>query len=253
MTQLTHLTPVQPRFCLNCLSQFDHGLLHFLSHQVIDTPDVFNLGGDDAGAELTFREWEKLIVSPGPIAFLFVVRLDLRFTPNDYDLYKRYRKLLPRHLRNNNILGFTRVDDLPGPVECEITLSDVQTLLNDCQRRHVTFNVPKAEQRGDREQVEQIQDKIMDWMTKMPSKMSWFDRGLAAMRSGVSELSRGTLGHFITRSRRTIGVSPSRCALCVIGAATFIAFLYFYFYQAGTDQSLQSYNLSQANGSDLKR
>ena len=212
---------------------------------------MFNL--DENDAKRRFRKWEQLIVSPGHIAFLFIVRLDERFTSNDYELYKRYRELLPKHLRNNVILGFTRVDDLPGPVECEITLSDVQTLLNDCQRRHVTFNVPKAEQRGDREQVEQIQDKIMDWMTKMPSKMSWFDRGLAAIRSGVSELSRGTLGHFITRSRRTIGVSPSRCALCVIGAATFIAFLYFYFYQAGTDQSLQSYNLSQANGSDLKR
>ena len=176
---MTHLTPVQPRFSLNCLSLFGHSLLHFLPHQVIDTPDVFNLDEDDASAELRFREWEQLIVSPGPIAFLFIVLLDVRVTPNDYQLYKRYQKLLPRHLRNNVILGFTKVDDLPGPAEHEITLSDVQTLLNDCQQRYVTFNVPKVEQRGDREQVEQIQDKIMDWMTEMPSKKCWVNRGLA--------------------------------------------------------------------------
>ena len=156
---------------------------------MIDTPDVFNLGGDDASAERRFREWEQLIVSPGHT--FFIVRLDLRFTPNDYQLYKRYRELLPRHLRNNVILGFTRVGDLPGPVEHEITLSDVQTLLNDCEWRNVTFTVPKAELTGDREQVEQTVEKIMGWMTKMPSKMSWVDRVLARL-SRASWMSLGT-------------------------------------------------------------
>ena len=213
---------------------------------------MFNLDEDDAGAERRFREWEQLIVSPGPIAFLFIVRLDVRFTPSDYQLYKRYRELLPRHLRNNVILGFTRVDNLPGPVEDQITLSSVQTLLSDCQRRYVTFTVPNDELKGDREQVEQIVKEIMDWMTKVPYKMSWVGRALAYLRPGVSWLSR-IIGHFINRIRRAIGVSPCTCVILVIGAAAFVIFLYFYIYHAGTDQSQQSYNSSQANRSDLKK
>ena len=171
---------------------------------------MFNLDEDDAGAERRFREWEQLIVSPGPIAFLFIVRLDVRFTPSDYQLYKRYRELLPRHLRNNVILGFTRVDNLPGPVEEQITLSSVQTFLNDCQRRYVTFTVPKAELAGDREQVEQIVEKIMGWMTKMPSKMSCLDRVLARLMSRASWMSLGT---------RAIAVS---------GTAAFVFFTFIY-------------------------
>lgn len=227
-------------------------LPHCLPHQVIDTPDVFNLDEDDAGAKRRFREWEQQIVSPGPIAFLFIVRLDERFTSNDYELYKRYRELLPKHLRNNVILGFTKVDNLPGPVEDQITLSSVKTLLSDCQRRYVTFTVPKDELTGDQTQVEQIVEVIMDWMTKMPYKMSWVDCGLAYLRSGVSWLSRIN-GHFTNRIRRAIGVSPSTCVILVIGAAAFLIFLYFYIYHAGTDQSQQSYNSSQANRSDLKK
>ena len=214
---------------------------------------MFNL--DENDAKRRFRKWEQLIVSPGHIAFLFIVRLDERFTSNDYELYKRYRELLPKHLRNNVILGFTRVDDLPGPVEDQITLSSVKTLLSDCQQRYVTFTVPRDELTGDQAQVEQTVEEIMDWMTKMtkiPSKISWVDRCVAYLMSGVSRLSRIN-GHFTNRIRRAIGVSPSTCVILVIGAAAFLIFLYFYVYHAGTDQSQQSYNSSQANRSDLKK
>ena len=84
-------------------------------------------------------------------------RLDVRFTPNDYQLYKRYRELLPEPLKNNVILGFTRVDNLPGPVEDQITLSSVKSLISDCKGRYVTFRAPSDGQ---------IVDKIIGWITE---------------------------------------------------------------------------------------
>ena len=173
--QVNRINAVIP-LCRTAFPSLITALSHFLAHQVIDTPDVFNLGEDDAGAELMFKEWEQLIVSPGPTAIIFTVRLDVRFTPNDYQLYKRYRELLPKHLRNNVILGFTRVDNLPGPVEDQITLSSVQTLISDCKGRYVTFRTPSDGQ---------IVDKIIGWITETDTGGSRDTGVLASLWSGV--------------------------------------------------------------------
>ena len=135
---------------------------------------MFNL--DENDAKRRFRKWEQLIVSPGPTAIIFTVRLDVRFTPNDYQLYKRYRELLPEPLKNNVILGFTRVDNLPGPVKDQITLSSVQTLLSDCKGRYVTFRTPSDGQ---------IVDKIIGWITETDTGGSRDTGVLASLWSGV--------------------------------------------------------------------
>ena len=68
--QVNRINAVIP-LCRTAFPSLITALSHFLPHQVIDTPDVFSLGEDDAGAELMFREWEQLIVSPGPTAIIF--------------------------------------------------------------------------------------------------------------------------------------------------------------------------------------
>ena len=191
---------------------------------MIDTPDVFNLDDDEPSAMLKFKGWESLIVPSGPTAFLFTVRLDVRFTPNDYQLYQRYRKLLPVILRNNVILGFTRVDDLPGPVDEQITLSCVKTLLNDCQGRYVVFYTPsdghnsQAGQTGDWQlNGEQIVNKIIYWMMEMPAWRLWFYRAQVAVWSGVLRLIR-----------RCRDLTRFQCACCVTMIGFACLFLYYW-------------------------
>ena len=181
---------------------------------MIDTPDVLNMGLDAASAELKFKEWEELVggQSPGPTAFLLVVRMDVRFTPGDYQLYKRYLAMLPAHLRRNTILGLTRVDHLPGNVADEIELSKVQSLLDDCQGRYVVFSRPEAEQTADRmREDERIVESIMGWMAGMHAASSGSFSALAAAVRGVSEL----LLHFILKPKP---------ALCIIGAVACIVY-----------------------------
>ncbi|KAK7116506.1 GTPase IMAP family member 5-like [Littorina saxatilis] len=136
----------------------EHTRLH-----VIDTPDVFNLTMDEGTAIQEFRKWENYVTT-GRVAFLLTVRLDVRFTPTDYNMYKRYRSFLPRNLRDNIVLAFTRVHDLEGDILDEVKLSTVNDLLKDARGRHVTFS------KSDRNTSEsgQNKDKIMNWMREMP-------------------------------------------------------------------------------------
>ncbi|KAK7475602.1 hypothetical protein BaRGS_00033151 [Batillaria attramentaria] len=129
--------------------------------QVVDTPGVFEMGRTAAALR---REIMKCLclTSPGPHAFLFVVRLADRFTLEEYNAYLMLKAMFERQIVTNYmILGFSGGDLCDKPVVEELKRAPkaMRNILSDVRWRYIVFD-NKGDQRRKDEQVLKLIEMI---------------------------------------------------------------------------------------------
>jgi hypothetical protein len=107
---------------------------------VVDSPDVFSMGFAKEEACRRFEEWKRHAPNAAHTVFVLVVRMDVRFTPDDTQLYDDYLALIPPELRQCVILAFTNTEKLKQSLKEEIQTSPVQGLCQKAAEAFVAFS-----------------------------------------------------------------------------------------------------------------
>lgn len=145
--------------------------------------------------ETATREARDMMTSgdPGSLVLALVIRLDIRFTPGDQELYSRYLGLLPAELKNSFFIVFTRTEDLQRDVKDEIKLSSLKELAARARQRFVSNALPR----------EQILSTILSFLDD-------FQRELADSRVENLEPAENEVNELPSRVRKlarvTLGV-----------------------------------------------
>ncbi|KAF4099011.1 hypothetical protein G5714_021041 [Onychostoma macrolepis] len=135
-----------------------HATVSGRSVSVVDTPGFFD----------TEMKHEELLVeiarsvylsSPGPHAFLIVLRLDDRFTEVEQQIPQMIEMLFGEEVLKYSIILFTHGDDLEEePIEAVITENnDLRHLVDQCGGRFHVFN---NKEMNNRQQVNDLLQKI---------------------------------------------------------------------------------------------
>ena len=112
--------------------------------QVMDTPGLFDTkqSNDEIGVVIV-----KMIIDmhPGPNAILYVIRLGVRYTDEEYGAYKRFKLLFGSTVTKHMIILFTGGDTIQKKGKSiEQTLQNapevLKKVLEECSGRYVVFN-----------------------------------------------------------------------------------------------------------------
>ncbi|PVD24005.1 hypothetical protein C0Q70_17282 [Pomacea canaliculata] len=109
--------------------------------KVVDIPDFTNLevGGDDIRHEI--RSLSNSLTHT-QYAVLLAVRCDVRYTKEEYDIYREFKTLWGKGICSHLIVAFTFGDrqDHNLDEELETVNPELKSLLSDAGRQYVLFN-----------------------------------------------------------------------------------------------------------------
>lgn len=114
-------------------------LLNINVCKVTDTPDVSNLGIDEKAAEEEIKRWRFF----HPDAVLLAVRCDLRYTPEEYQIYQQIKTALgEQYLRSRLTVAFTYGDRQDRNIDEELktVCTDLKDVLRDAEDRYIVFS-----------------------------------------------------------------------------------------------------------------
>ncbi|KAK7478050.1 hypothetical protein BaRGS_00030726 [Batillaria attramentaria] len=129
--------------------------------KVVDTPGLFDTR-DKSGKTLYELTKVLSLSTPGPHAFLFVIRLDARFTPEENDAFKLMMKMFEKDkVKQHLVLVFTRGENLPCSIEqfLETVPESLKEILDIVNDNYVVINKTSDEFTRPR-QVRQLLEKI---------------------------------------------------------------------------------------------
>nr|KAG5686320.1 hypothetical protein BaRGS_032531 [Batillaria attramentaria] len=110
--------------------------------KVVDTPDISdNDNFTDKQRKEQLSKWKRL-AAPGPHAILLTVRCDVRYTAEEYDIYKQLKKLWGDSFCKLLIVAFTFGDRQDTDIEEELKSSvpnELNNVLKDARNRYVVF------------------------------------------------------------------------------------------------------------------
>uniref|UniRef100_A0A8C1VZP6 GTPase IMAP family member 8 n=1 Tax=Cyprinus carpio TaxID=7962 RepID=A0A8C1VZP6_CYPCA len=135
-----------------------HSTVSGRSVSVVDTPGFFDT--DMKPEELLMEIARSVYISsPGPHAFLIVLRVDERFTEVEKQIPQMIEMLFGEEVLKYSIILFTHGDDLEGePIEEVIKESDdLKDLVDRCGGRYHVFSNRKM---NNREQVNNLLQEI---------------------------------------------------------------------------------------------
>ena len=96
----------------------------------------------DAGIKQEIIDWKKMLSSE-PDVILLAVRCDVRYTAEEFELYKTLKKELkiPK-FKTRLVLAFTFGDRQDKDIETELqtVCGELQSVLKDASKRYVVFN-----------------------------------------------------------------------------------------------------------------
>ncbi|XP_063049457.1 GTPase IMAP family member 2-like [Engraulis encrasicolus] len=123
---------------------------------VVDTPGIFDLAKTEEMLKIEIGNCVKLSL-PGPHVFLLVVRLDVRFTPQERNAVEWIQTHFGEEAAQFTIVLFTHGDILQGRSVEEILNNEMRGLIDSCGGGFHMFN---NKRRNDRTQVEELFGKI---------------------------------------------------------------------------------------------
>ncbi|KAK7478020.1 hypothetical protein BaRGS_00030696 [Batillaria attramentaria] len=134
--------------------------------KVVDTPGLFDTR-DKSGKTLSGKTLYELtsvlsLSTPGPHAILFVIRLDVRFTPEENDAFELMMKMFEKDkVKQHLVLVFTRGENLPCSIEqfLETVPESLKEILDIVNDNYVVINKTSDESTRPR-QVRQLLEKI---------------------------------------------------------------------------------------------
>lgn len=109
--------------------------------QVVDTPDVTNCGMTREQMRQEVSRWSTL-VNREPTAVLLTVRCDMRYTPEEHDVYRQLKSLLHDNFLNQHlVVVFTFGDQQVRDIRQELKAAgpDLQDVLKEAKNRYVVF------------------------------------------------------------------------------------------------------------------
>ncbi|XP_076457934.1 GTPase IMAP family member 9-like [Babylonia areolata] len=115
---------------------------HGFRFRVVDTPDVTNTNMSQQEMEAEVRRWREA-TSPFPTAVLLTVRCDVRYTAEEYAIYREIQKLWgDNSLRERLVVAFTFGDRQDAPLEEELkaVCPELKGVLRDAGQRYVMFS-----------------------------------------------------------------------------------------------------------------
>ncbi|XP_025083387.1 immune-associated nucleotide-binding protein 10-like [Pomacea canaliculata] len=129
--------------------------------KVVDIPDFTNLevGGDDIRHEI--RTLSSSLTHT-QYAVLLAVRCDVRYTREEYDIYREFKTLWGKDICSHLIVAFTfgdRQDHNKLDKELETVNPELKSLLNDAGRQYVLFN-DMCDSKDKKLQIENLLEKI---------------------------------------------------------------------------------------------
>jgi hypothetical protein len=194
--------------------------------QVVDTPDVFNMETSYARtvAEDALRQTKEFDVIT---AVIYVIRLDVRLTPLDQQLFNKYIDILPASCHDNVILAFTRLEGLK-PVMQEVRLSSMYDLLKSAGNRHLDICLHSS--------THELRSTLLSYLPEMKN----------GPKSGVEKFAR--------QIAIVIPDSPQAQRLMLFVLVLFFVFMYYllhdiigYYGQQQNQQSRENQSFSNSN------
>lgn len=110
--------------------------------QVVDTPDPVNSELDTKQLKEEIQKWKQM-TAPFPSAILLAVRCDVRYTAEEYDIYKKIKNAwADKSFLHNLIIVFTFGDrqDKDLAEELKTVCPELQNVLRDSNNNYVCFN-----------------------------------------------------------------------------------------------------------------
>ncbi|KAK7465145.1 hypothetical protein BaRGS_00037675 [Batillaria attramentaria] len=131
--------------------------------KVVDTPDISDTEYNDKQRKVAVLKWKEL-TAPGPHAILLTVRCDVRYTAEEYDIYKQLKKLWgdAESFCRRLVVAFTFGDRQDGSIEEELKGSipqELKNVLGDAGHRYVVFN-NRAKPDDNKEAVNKLADIV---------------------------------------------------------------------------------------------
>ncbi|KAK7478057.1 hypothetical protein BaRGS_00030733 [Batillaria attramentaria] len=109
--------------------------------KVVDTPDLSNMSVATWKMEQEVSQWKKL-ARPGPSAVLLTVRCDIRYTPEEFEIYRQIKQLWGSDLKKRLVVAFTFGDcqDRDIRVEMRNAGQELKKVLEDAKNRYIVFD-----------------------------------------------------------------------------------------------------------------
>lgn len=119
--------------------------------KVVDTPDVSNLEGmTSQKIQEEISKWQTSVL-PFPSAVLLTVRCDVRYTPEEYALYRQIKlNWGDKNFLKRLVVVFTFGDRQDNPIDEELktVCPELKNVLKDANKRYVVFDKTKQESVG---------------------------------------------------------------------------------------------------------
>ncbi|XP_025111447.1 GTPase IMAP family member 8-like isoform X2 [Pomacea canaliculata] len=125
---------------------------------VIETPDVSNLTLEDKAADDEIKKWSEF----DPDLILLAIRCDVRYTQEEYQIYKRIKRVLREQFVCPRLaVAFTFGDRLNTNIEDELKSvnPELQDVLTEARQQYVVFSIEDQE-----ENKEKHFSKILDFV-----------------------------------------------------------------------------------------
>ncbi|XP_025083379.1 GTPase IMAP family member 4-like isoform X2 [Pomacea canaliculata] len=110
---------------------------------VVDTPDIVNLDYSAEERREEIQRW-KALTSPGHPTILLAVRCDVRYTAEEYAIYKEFKSLWgdKSSIKRQLVVAFTFGDrqDRDLREELKSVCPELKKVLRDADNRYVLFN-----------------------------------------------------------------------------------------------------------------
>ncbi|PVD23986.1 hypothetical protein C0Q70_17263 [Pomacea canaliculata] len=107
--------------------------------KVTDTPDVSNISTDEKAAGEEIKKWCYF----HPDAVLLAIRYDIRYTPEEYQIYQQIKKALgEQYLRSRLTVAFTFGDRQDKDIneELKTVCTELKDILKDADHRCIMFS-----------------------------------------------------------------------------------------------------------------
>ncbi|XP_025082573.1 GTPase IMAP family member 8-like isoform X2 [Pomacea canaliculata] len=136
---------------------------------VVDTPDPVNSELDTKQLKEEIQKWKQM-TAPFPSAILLAVRCDVRYTAEEYDIYKKIKNAwADKSFLDNLIIVFTFGDrqDKDLAEELKTVCPELKNVLRDSNNNYVLFNNTASEEAME-EQVKKLISIIKEPLPSPP-------------------------------------------------------------------------------------
>ncbi|KAK7105250.1 hypothetical protein V1264_016656 [Littorina saxatilis] len=140
-------------------AQFASKWLGEIKLKVIDTPDITTLEMTPDQMKQEVEKWQEM-TKPGPDVIILTVRCDVRYTAEEWAIYKEISGLWGEGPRGRLVVVFTFGDcqDLPIDEELKTECPELQSVLRDADWNYIVFD--KTDPVSRKEAVERVVEVI---------------------------------------------------------------------------------------------